>query len=121
MGYPYDPLPMFGRSEFSYASLIFVLAASRLNAATALTPAVPVDEQALSLCPGATASQATYLDDDDDDDKNVQPQRPSIAATTVSPATSSPQPNRYFFGLLDSRSSYGKDFFHDPLIGPTGL
>jgi hypothetical protein len=25
---------------------------------------------------------------------------------------------RYFFGLLDSRSSFGKDFFPDPFLGP---
>jgi len=29
----------------------------------------------------------------------------------------SPQ-GRYFFGLLDSRSSFGKDFFPDPFVGP---
>ncbi len=39
------------------------------------------------------------LDDDGDDN----PSRPA---------------GRYFFNLLDGRSSYGTDFFHDPLIGP---
>jgi hypothetical protein len=51
-------------------------------------------------------SLALLLDDSDDGSK---------AAT--SPA-SNPSSGRYFCNLLDNRSSYGKDFFHDPFLGP---
>jgi hypothetical protein len=48
---------------------------------------------------------AELLDDDDD--------KPPSAATTANQNA-----GRYFFGLLDHRSSYGKDFFPDPFLGP---
>ena len=47
------------------------------------------------------------IDADDDD----QPKAPD-ARTPPAPA------GRYLFGLLDSRSSYGRDFFPDTFIGP---
>jgi hypothetical protein len=51
-------------------------------------------------------SSGVLLDDSDD-----------IPNTATSPA-SNPANGRYFFNLLDNRSSYGKDFFHDPFLGP---
>ena len=62
-------------------------------------------------CPRVFASPTTrpaWLDDDDNDDRKPAP----ATAATI------PQSTRYFFGLLDTRSSYGNDFFHDPLVGP---
>jgi hypothetical protein len=47
-------------------------------------------------------------DDDDDDDKPKSGTLPTTDASS----------GRYFFGLLDHRSSYGKDFFPDPFLGP---
>ncbi len=55
-------------------------------------------------------TRPVWLDNDDDNDDH-QPVLTTIPATN-------PASTRYFFGLLDSRSSYGNDFFHDPLIGP---
>ena len=54
------------------------------------------------------AGRPVFLFDDDDDD-NPRP---------AGLPTSNPASGRYFFGLLDNRSSYGKDFFPDPFIGP---
>jgi hypothetical protein len=68
-------------------------------------------ELIISAIPGrlfAAATTQPFLLDDDDD------VRPTPAAA-LSPTQSS---NRYFFGLLDHRSSYGQDFFPDPFIGP---
>ncbi|MGA2233569.1 MAG: hypothetical protein ABSH22_21900 [Tepidisphaeraceae bacterium] len=53
------------------------------------------------------ANPILVLDDDDDD--NAKP-----AKSPNSNETS----GRYFLGLLDHRSSYGKDFFPDPFLGP---
>jgi hypothetical protein len=50
--------------------------------------------------------QTFQLDDDD-----IAPKSNTTAPTTQ------PQ-GRYFFNLLDSRSSYGKDFFPDTFLGP---
>lgn len=72
-------------------------------------PAVPgSDAQAVDRS-AAFASGSLYLDDDDDDRK---------LATTSSSAAPTASDSRYFFGLLDHRSSYGNDFFHDPFLGP---
>jgi hypothetical protein len=64
------------------------------------------------LLAGATTqpslNRPLLLDDDDDDAK------PKPAG---SPDTN-PVASRYFFGLLDHQSSYGKDFFPDPFLGP---
>jgi hypothetical protein len=51
-------------------------------------------------------SSAVLLDDSDD-----------VPKAATSP-TSNSADSRYFFNLLDNRSSYGKDFFHDPFLGP---
>src|SRR5579872_7009218 len=56
----------------------------------------------------SATTQPIFLDNDDDDRKGI------VTTTAISGFEST----RYFFGLLDSRSSYGNDFFHDPLIGP---
>jgi hypothetical protein len=76
----------------SIAAAIIAINAPRLRAA----PTTQADSQSLQ--------QPLSLDEDQDD-------RPTTTTT-------SPQSTRYFLGLLDSRSSYGHDFFHDPLIGP---
>jgi hypothetical protein len=53
---------------------------------------------------GATATtQPVWLDDDDANEKLP---------------TTSGESSRYFLGLLDNRSSYGNDFFHDSFLGP---
>ncbi len=57
----------------------------------------------------AAPGQIVFLDDDDDDEKH---------APGASPTSSPSVPDRYFFDLLDHRSSYGNDFFPDPFIGP---
>lgn len=59
-----------------------------------------------------SAPRSLFLDDDDDDDRKKPATVPvgSVAGPSAS--------GRYFFGLLDSRSSYGRDFFHDPFLGP---
>jgi hypothetical protein len=51
-------------------------------------------------------SSAVLLDDSDD-----------VPKAATSP-TSNAATGRYFFNLLDNQSSYGKDFFHDPFLGP---
>jgi hypothetical protein len=56
----------------------------------------------------AAVEHPLLLDNDDDDEKHA----PSPAPTSASAS------GRYFFDLLDHRSSYGNDFFHDPFIGP---
>jgi hypothetical protein len=66
-----------------------------------------------AYCPRVFSLPTTrpvWLDDDDDKDDH----KPMLTTT----AATNPESTRYFFGLLDSRSSYGNDFFHDPLIGP---
>jgi hypothetical protein len=57
---------------------------------------------------GGIFSGPLLLDDDDNDNK------PKIPGTQMGSQPS----DRYFFGLLDSRSSYGNDFFPDPFLGP---
>jgi hypothetical protein len=52
-----------------------------------------------------------FLDDDDDDQKKS-------VATTPNSTPGVNGSSRYVFALLDSRSSYGHDFFHDPFLGP---
>lgn len=89
-------------------ALVVIGHASRLFAGVATPPSSP------SSVPEAIAGQSAanhvfLLDDDDDDDDKPKP---------AGAASSNPSSGRNFFGLLDSRSSYGKDFFHDPLIGP---
>ena len=59
-----------------------------------------------SSSPLTGSRQVLSLDDDDD--------KPKSGGTSAS----NPSAERYFFGLLDDRSRYGKDFFHDPLLGP---
>ena len=89
------------------AGLVIASNASRLFAGAATRP---------SFAPGApepssdlsTTKRVFLLDDDDDDEKQK----------LVGVPTSNQTSNRYFFNLLDSRSSYGNDFFHDPFIGP---
>ena len=46
--------------------------------------------------------------DDDDDDQPAPADRPTAPAPV----------GRYAFSLLDRRSSYGRDFFPDPFLGP---
>jgi hypothetical protein len=58
-------------------------------------------------CTPALSPITPLLLDDDDDDK-----KPSQATTT------SVESGRYFFGLLDHRSMYGRDFFPDSFLGP---
>ncbi len=53
---------------------------------------------------GAASDSATPLSDSDDANASLT-------------ATSAPA-DRSFFDLSGSRSSYGRDFFHDPLLGP---
>jgi hypothetical protein len=81
--------------------------ASRLLAAATTQPfPAPGGYQ---LMPDYSAANPVLLLDDDDDDA-----KPKAAAAPGSDQQSS----RYFLGLLDHRSSYGKDFFPDPFIGP---
>jgi hypothetical protein len=79
--------------------------AARLYAAAATQPScAPVAGAPIS---DFSAVEQSFLFDDDDEN-----QKPAYSAA------SSQSSGRYFFNLLDNRSSYGKDFFHDPLIGP---
>jgi hypothetical protein len=80
-----------GQFAALFASLLVLLGSRRLLAEAGPAP--------------STTPSALFLDDDDDDDK-----KPAPAAA--------PGSGRYFFGLLDHDSIYGKDFFIDPLIGP---
>lgn len=97
-------------STIHFALLAVAAFAPRLwaMAATQPSPMIPQTSQAISF----PASHALFLDDDDDDDRR----KPATAPTHSTPAMSGT--SRYFFGLLDSRSSYGHDFFHDPFLGP---
>jgi len=75
-----------------------------LFAAAATQPSSRPTGSIVALDPSVGRS-VFFLDDDD----NPKP--------AVSP-TSNPASSRHCFGLLDNRSSYGKDFFPDPFIGP---
>jgi hypothetical protein len=81
------------------AALLIAGNAPRLFAGATTQPAGP---------DAPTASRLLLLDDDDDDTK------PKPAGSAVA----NPASSRYFFGLLDNRSSYGKDFFPDAFLGP---
>ena len=63
----------------------------------------------------AIAPRFLFADDDDDDRK---PQPAVVAPSTTTSPTEAGTSSRYFLGLLDHRSLYGGDFFHDPIIGP---
>jgi hypothetical protein len=96
-----------GQLTFAIAALVIVGNAPRLFAGTTTQPVSAVDAQGLTIGTSSSA-QINFLDDDDDDEKRA-------------PVTSSPSSiasDRYFFDLLDHRSSYGNDFFPDPFIGP---
>ena len=58
------------------------------------------------------ALHPSFLDNDHDNDDDDKKKPTTAAAGGNGPSS------RYFFGLLDSRSSYGNDFFHDPFLGP---
>lgn len=81
-------------------AMIVIGNSPRLFADATTHPAcVPADVATTSV--PSTSSHVLLLDDDDDDDDKPKP-----AGTP----TSNPAASRYFCGLLDSRSSYGKDF-----------
>jgi len=91
------------RQLIVFASLIILGSTPRLFAGATTQPSSTPDDF-LGPVADLSFSVSPVLCDDDDDDKQ--------------PASTSPSGGRYFFNLLDSRSSYGKDFFHDPLQGP---
>lgn len=78
----------------TFAALVLAANASRLFANATTQPA------SAPLAP----DQILFLDADD--------AKPSATPTSNQSST------RYFFGLLDTQSSYGKDFFPDPFLGP---
>jgi hypothetical protein len=78
----------------------------RLFAGPATRPSGAAADAPESIADPFTDHVVLLLDDDDD--------KPKPAATSYANQTS----GRYFLGLLDHRSSYGQDFFHDPFIGP---
>ena len=67
---------------------------------------VPPPEPVVPHSPGSSSHLPTVDDDDGD-----------LPAPSGQPTTPEPS-GRYGFGLLDRRSSYGRDFFPDPFIGP---
>lgn len=81
------------------AAIVLCIPIAKLFAAAATQPSPP----AALVTPNAAA----FLDDDDDD----KPKPPAGQGGTANST-------RYFFGLLDSRSSYGHDFFPDLFLGP---
>jgi hypothetical protein len=87
------PVISIRRSIIVFAALLIAGSARQIFAAATTQP---------------SPHRPLLLDDDDDDAK----QKPAN-----SPATN-PTSTRYFLGLLDNRSSYGKDFFPDPFLGP---
>jgi hypothetical protein len=90
----------------AFAALVFAGSSPRVFAGPLTWPSSEpsVPEAASDLF----ADKPTLLLDDDDDDKQQPASSPS----------SNQASNRYFFGLLDHQSSYGKDFFPDPFLGP---
>jgi hypothetical protein len=66
-----------------------------------------------AVAPRAPIQPPSFLDDDADD----KPAADTNPATTPQ-AAAAPASERCFPGLLDHRSSYGNDFFHDPFLGP---
>jgi len=93
-------------SILASALLVTGIGPRQLFAAAATQPSSMPTGSRVAIDP--SAGRPVFLFDDDDDD-NPKP---------AGLPTSNPTSGRYFFGLLDNRSSYGKDFFPDPFIGP---
>lgn len=95
----------FGKLIVALVPLVFVCKVQQVLAGpTTLPSAAPVMPSGW-VTPSA-ASTGIILSDEDDN--------PEPTTTQASNA----QSGRYFFGLLDSRSSYGKGFFPELYLGP---
>jgi hypothetical protein len=105
----YVSAPMFlQRPLLAFTALLIASGAAWLFADPTTQPSLAANTPTSNSIVPDEFKAVALLDDDDDDE------RPKTSTTPAPPRG----PSRYFFGLLDSRSSYGKDFFPDPFLGP---
>ncbi len=96
-----------GQLAFAIVTATLLADGSAVLAAGPTQPASEVTalNAAIETC---VPRRIALLDDDDDDEKRA----PSASAASNGGSS------RYCLGLLDHRSSYGRDFFPDPFLGP---